>query len=343
MISGEGFNAEHVFLVLRHTLGSWVFTSVLYASLRVAGWYTSPVYKPLMAYTALLVVHSAWKRYQRKKVKPLDYSEEVVLITGGSGGMGWSLAQILAMQGADVITLDHREAPSRHERNISSYLCDLTDSSQIEQISQRIRKKHGAVTILINNAAITKPALLTEVTEEGLLREFKVNVIAPSMMIRAFLPDMLHANHGHIITIGSVLGATGFAYGAGYCSSKAALSRLHESLSQELQHIHTTSKVHASYIIPAHINTPMFSQIGQASPLATFFLPMAQSFEVARDVVRVIDAQNSTTLYLPTMSRFSLLYPLFPTWLLNVFHWASNSTLAFKSMMPPEDQKAHTQ
>lgn len=93
MIAGSGFNSEHVLLLLRHTLGSWVFTSVIYASLRLGGWYTSPLYQSLMVYTALLAAYSTWKRYQEKRIESLDYSEEVVLITGGkkraSVGLVW--------------------------------------------------------------------------------------------------------------------------------------------------------------------------------------------------------------------------------------------------------------
>ncbi|KAI9228412.1 MAG: hypothetical protein DHS80DRAFT_30813 [Piptocephalis tieghemiana] len=342
MIAGSGFNSEHVLLLLRHTLGSWVFTSVIYASLRLGGWYTSPLYQSLMVYTALLAAYSTWKRYQEKRIESLDYSEEVVLITGGSGGVGWSLAQVLAFRGADVITLDNKEPPSRYERNITSYLCDLTDPAQIDKVTRQIIEKHGHVSILVNNAALVKPNLLTQANKDNILQEFKVNTIAPILMIQAFLPGMLRANHGHILTVGSILGSTGLAYGAGYCSSKAALIRVHESLLQELVHVHKTSKVHASCIIPGYINTPMFSDVVWNNPLTSFLLPKAETFEVAQDIVQVIDAQSSSTLYIPTMAWFSLFYPFLPLWMLNLLHWATSATTAFKLMIREKNEKVHT-
>lgn len=67
----------------------------------------------------------------------------------------------------------------------------------------------------------------------------------------------------------------------------------------------------------------MFSDVVWNNPLTSFLLPKAETFEVAQDIVQVIDAQSSSTLYIPTMAWFSLFYPFLPLWMLNLLHWVS--------------------
>lgn len=137
-------------------------------------------------------------------------------------------------------------------------MADVTVKGAAKQIVSQVEKELGPIDILINNAGITRASPLS-VEDDDLdiwWRVYEVNVRAPVSLIRAVLPSMIERNTGVLITTGSAVASLPLPVMTAYSSSKAAISKFHESLSQELDDTNILSfAVH-----PGMVKT----QLGQA-------------------------------------------------------------------------------
>lgn len=112
--------------------------------------------------------------------------------------------------------------------NVKFYKCDLTQPSQITAVTNAIKAEVGDPTILINNAGIGKSGLIIDTTPEWLEKIFRVNLISHWQTVGAFLPAMLKAKHGHIVTMASMATYVGPANIVDYGATKAGLLSFHE-------------------------------------------------------------------------------------------------------------------
>lgn len=138
----------------------------------------------------------------------LDPTKEVVVITGGSGGLGKCIAEHMVDNGvASVIVLDI-VSPTSTERipNVHYFHCDVSSSERVKEIAEQIKSQFGTVTILINNAGIMRGSNLLEMEEEEIKMVLRVNLYSNFITIKAFLPGMLSIGRGYIVTIASILG-----------------------------------------------------------------------------------------------------------------------------------------
>ncbi|KAL9066175.1 MAG: hypothetical protein Q9157_007235 [Trypethelium eluteriae] len=171
---------------------------------------------------------NGWQLYGDKK--RWNWNQEIAVITGGSNGIG-----------ADA--------------NINFYKCDITSPSAVSEVASEIRSKIGNPTILVNNAGIgtSHTILLTE--PEYLERLFSINVFAHYNTLQAFLPSMISANKGHVVTVASL---SSFVPPVGlvhYASTKAAVMSLHEGLTSELRHLYNAPNVKTSIVHPTYART----------------------------------------------------------------------------------------
>jgi NAD(P)-dependent dehydrogenase (short-subunit alcohol dehydrogenase family) len=161
---------------------------------------------------------------------PLD--GRVALITGASRGIGAAISCALADAGATVVRLARSLAP-RVEAWGMDLPCDVTDEAQLARAALQVRSALGAPTLVVNNAGGFLLAALDQTTPSDYAAQLAVNLTAPFLVARAFLPGMVEAGGGRHITIGSIADHQAFAGNAAYAASKFGVRGLHEVLRAE--------------------------------------------------------------------------------------------------------------
>ncbi|GBE79942.1 Dehydrogenase RED2 [Sparassis crispa] len=271
---------------------------------------------------------------------PLDWGEQVVVITGGSSGIGELIANTLAVRNVTVIVLDIKPIITENF-NITYYKCDVSKWEEVEAVSKKITDEIGHPTILINNAGVVQGKLLVDLTAADIQQTFSVNTLAHFWTLKAFLPHMIKQNSGHIINMASVTGLVGMAKMTDYNASKAALISLHESLRYELDHKYHAPSVRTTLMIPGHVVTGLFSTVQlPVSPLHRFFFPSLAPVTVVKAVITALDEQHSRTIYLPFFANFTPLFPLFPSFLRDLAQWVSGCDYAMDDFVKVNSRRS---
>jgi short-subunit dehydrogenase len=171
-----------------------------------------------------------------------DFHNRLVIITGGSRGLGLVLARRLADEGAALVLCarDEQElaiaAAELRERTsfVSMYSCDLSQADEIAALFARIRREIGSVDVLINNAGVIEVGPLETMTIDDYEEAMAVHFWAPLLCMEHVLPDMRRRGEGRIVNISSIGGEIGVPHMVPYCASKFALSGLSQSMRTEL-------------------------------------------------------------------------------------------------------------
>ncbi len=187
-----------------------------------------------------------------------DLTGKGALITGASGGIGGAVARALHSAGATVALSGTRTAPLESlaaELGPRAHVlpCNLGDTQAVEALPAQAATVMGALDILINNAGITRDALFMRMKDDDWNSVLDVNLNAAMRLCRGALRGMMKARWGRIISIGSVVGATGNPGQANYAAAKAALTGLSKSLAQEVANRGITVNV----VAPGFIETAM--------------------------------------------------------------------------------------
>nr|CAB3254195.1 estradiol 17-beta-dehydrogenase 11 [Phallusia mammillata] len=201
---------------------------------------------------------------------------EVCLITGAGNGMGRLLAMEFAKRKAKLILWDMDQAgleqTAKLVREIGGEVyagvCDVSKIENIREAAVKSREAFGDITILVNNAGVVFAKDLLELTEWQIEQTFKVNVLAHFWMLREFLPSMLERNHGHVVTLASVVGLFSSPGMPDYCSSKHAAVGLHQALYYDLQK-KKCDGIKTTMVCPYHVKTGMFKGVGLKSDVLT--------------------------------------------------------------------------
>jgi 3-oxoacyl-[acyl-carrier protein] reductase len=191
---------------------------------------------------------------------------QVALVTGATRGIGEAIAQALAMAGATVIgtaTTDEGAA------KISSSLAgnggagirlDVTDAAAVDAAIADIETRFGAITILVNNAGITRDNLLLRMKDDEWDAIMATNLKPAFRLAKAVLRGMMKARQGRIIQIGSVVGTSGNPGQANYAAAKAALLGFTKSLAQEVG----SRNITVNCVAPGFIDTDMTKALADA-------------------------------------------------------------------------------
>lgn len=158
---------------------------------------------------------------------------KVVLITGGSSGLGQAMCSRLAAAGHTVIGTGRRPeaAPASH----SLLAMDITDEASVERAVSEVIARHGRIDVLINNAGLGILGPAEDITPELGQQLFDANFFGLHRVCRAVLPGMRAQGSGLVINISSIAANFGLPYRAFYSASKAAVDRYSEALSIELK------------------------------------------------------------------------------------------------------------
>ena len=189
--------------------------------------------------------------------KPLQ--GEIALVTGASRGIGAAIADELAAMGATVIGTatsdggaaaigERMAAQGGHGRKL-----DVTDSAAVEGLVDAIAKEFGAVSILVNNAGITRDQLLMRMKEDDWQAIIDTNLTSVYRTSKAVMRGMMKAKKGRIISIASVIGLTGNPGQSNYAAAKAGIIAFSKSLAREIGSRGITVNV----VAPGFIDTDM--------------------------------------------------------------------------------------
>lgn len=198
-----------------------------------------------------------------------DLRGKVVLITGGSRGMGRLLADRFARDGAKVVLWARTQADldmavgeicEWREDAACSYTVDVADPSRVMEAAARVKADLGTVDVLVNNAGVVHGGRFLDVSVEEHRQTIDVNFSAMMWTIKAFLPDMVERNEGHIINVSSGAGLTYVPLLTSYCASKSAVINFTDSLRLELKYIGADG-VKCTIVCPGFIKTGMFEGV----------------------------------------------------------------------------------
>jgi len=192
---------------------------------------------------------------------------EIALVTGASRGIGAAIADELAAQGATVVGTATSDAGAAaigerlagqggHGRRL-----DVNEAGAIESLVEDIGKQFGAVSILVNNAGITRDNLLMRMKDEDWQAILDTNLTSVYRSCKAVMRGMMKARRGRIVNIASVVGVTGNAGQANYAAAKAGIIAFSKSLAKEIGSRGVTVNV----VAPGFISTDMTRDLPEAS------------------------------------------------------------------------------
>uniref|UniRef100_A0A6G1S4R8 Retinol dehydrogenase 10 n=1 Tax=Aceria tosichella TaxID=561515 RepID=A0A6G1S4R8_9ACAR len=278
-----------------------------------------------------------------------DVSDEIVLITGAGSGLGRQIALEYAKLNASLVLWDINEAGLRetkkmvekeqrrlesttkkkkeetsnnYKRICLAYNVDVGNREAVYESAKQVRKDlesmEGAskkyVSILVNNAGIYHGLMLHELKDHQIERIFRINILAHFWTVRAFLPEMIKQEHGHIVEIASMGGLSGMMKQVDYCATKFATIGFEESLSIELTAMGLEDKIHTTAICPLFFQSNLFTGFdSKATAIMT-------TDYVASQAVLGMRCNHSRVLLPPKAYLLNLIKPITPR--KGAFLWA---------------------
>ena len=193
---------------------------------------------------------------------------KVALVTGASRGIGQAIAFELGRQGAVVVGTATSEAGAARigealkEQGIqgAGMMLDVGNDESVSSVLEQIQKDFGAVTILVNNAGITRDNLMLRMKDEEWFDVINTNLNSLFRLSKAVLRGMTKARWGRIINIGSVVGAMGNAGQSNYAAAKAGLEGFGRALAREVG----SRAITVNSVAPGFIDTDMTRELPEA-------------------------------------------------------------------------------
>lgn len=229
-----------------------------------------------------------------------DFNHKLVLITGGSSGIGLALAQQLFAEGASVVILarDQQkldaaiEKINQQRRNASQKLgalsADVTDEPALHQALGQLKSEYGLPDLIINCAGVARPGYAEELDLQIFHWTMKINYFGTVNVCQALLPDLIARGSGHIVNFSSLAGVIGvFGYTA-YSGSKFAVRGYSEALRSEMK----PKGILVSVVYPPDTDTPQLAWEDQFKPYETRVIAGSDhplpADKVAQDIIKTI-------------------------------------------------------
>lgn len=189
---------------------------------------------------------------------------QLALVTGASRGIGAAIAMELAKRGMKVVgTATTDEGAAKISQTLSRFPgcsgknLNVTDASAIEELIDSLVKEHGGLQVLVNNAGITRDMLAMRLKDDDWDAVLDTNLKAVFRMSRAVMRTMMKQRYGRIISITSVVGASGNAGQANYAAAKAGVAGMTRALARELG----SRGITVNCIAPGFIETDMTASL----------------------------------------------------------------------------------
>ena len=195
------------------------------------------------------------------------FEGQVALVTGASRGIGAAIALELAKRGLKVIgTATSEEGAAKISDTLAAFpgcrgqSLDVNDGAGVDAVVSAIIAEHGGLHVLVNNAGITRDMLAMRLKDDDWDAVLNTNLKAVFCLSRAVMRCMMKQRYGRIISITSVVGASGNAGQANYAAAKAGVAGMTRALARELG----SRSITVNCIAPGFIETDMTSQLPEA-------------------------------------------------------------------------------
>jgi short-subunit dehydrogenase len=239
--------------------------------------------------------------------------QKLVLVTGAGSGIGRALCVEAAKRGMTVALCGRRQEALEATRTLlgngTDHLIiptDITRPQDRSVIVDRIRKRRGALDILINNAGIVEGGLLETFDDDALARTFQINVMAPMALTRDLMPLLVAAKPSRVVNVGSIFGDIGYPEFTCYSAAKFALRGFSMALRREWKR----NGISVTYAAPRATQTDAATAF--AGLIAKTKMTMDTPEEVARQIWRAV-ASGHDSVYAPAPERvYVLIQRLFP-------------------------------
>lgn len=180
--------------------------------------------------------------------------------------------------------------------SVRYYECDITSATDIADVASKIRSSFGRPSILINNAGICTGKTILKTTPAQTRRMFEVNTLAHYWLAQEFLPDMIEANHGMVVTVASLAGYTVTPNMVDYSATKAAAIAFHEGLAAELVTRYHAPKVRTVLVTQGFTRTNLIKDL---TPEDTWLNPLLHPETVAEELVKQVLKAESGHVVIP--------------------------------------------
>jgi 3-oxoacyl-[acyl-carrier protein] reductase len=196
----------------------------------------------------------------------IAFAGQVALVTGASRGIGAAIAVELARQGLKVVgTATTDSGATKIREALAAYpgcdgrTLDVTDGAASEALVDAVAKEYGGLQVLVNNAGITRDTLAMRMKDDDWDAVMDTNLKGVFRMSRAVMRTMMKQRYGRIISITSVVGASGNPGQANYAAAKAGVAGMTRALARELGSRHIT----VNCVAPGFIDTDMTAGLGE--------------------------------------------------------------------------------
>lgn len=228
-----------------------------------------------------------------------DWNREVVVVTGGSNGIGKQIAERLGNCGIKVAVLDIQPPKDELPSTVRFYECDITSSATISDVAGSIRSTLGEPTVLINNAGICTGTTILGTSEAQNRKVFEINTLSHYRLAREFLPSIIDRNHGMVVTVASQAGYMTTPNMTDYSATKSAAISFHEGLTAELVARYKAPRVRTVLVTQGFVKTALIRVL---TPENTWLQPLLYPETVAEQLVDQVLTGTSGHIVVPGSS-----------------------------------------
>jgi len=189
---------------------------------------------------------------------------KVCVVTGGARGIGRGIVETFAREGALCVwalDMNAQELENLEKVNpcIKGVVVNVTDGAAVEAFVQKARAEHGHIDVLVNNAGITKDALIQKMSESDWDAVINVNLKGPFLMTKYIAPVMMETGAGSIVSISSVVGMDGNIGQTNYAATKGGVVAMTKGWAREFSR--KGAKIRANCVSPGYTRTPMIETV----------------------------------------------------------------------------------
>jgi 3-oxoacyl-[acyl-carrier protein] reductase len=188
-----------------------------------------------------------------------SFENKVVLVTGGSRGLGRAIAEKFASNGAKVAITYKAKVDPRYfdSRKIKYFQCDSSKSAEVIGTVEKVIREFGTIDVLVNNAGITKDTLIMRMSEQDWDNVINTNLKGCFLFCREAVKEMVKNQKGKISNISSIVATAGNPGQSNYVASKAGMIGLTKSLAKEL----SAYDVQVNAVAPGFVETDMTAKL----------------------------------------------------------------------------------
>lgn len=189
----------------------------------------------------------------------------VVLVTGGTRGLGLAIVQRLMNEGYSIVATGREKSPEltalmdSHDYQVHFEGFDFNDTTNIRRFARHIGATYGRVYGLVNNAAVGHDGILATMHEAQISELIRINIEAPALLTKYLLRPMLINGRGRVVNVSSIIASTGFSGLAVYGATKAAIEGFTKSLSREVG----PAGITVNTICPGYMQTDMTNSLNE--------------------------------------------------------------------------------